>query len=107
MRGFPLMVLALGLAPIHVAAETDAVCVGNGSHGRLFFAAEAGDGTRKTEWLDPGAKLCSGAANDATGLVSVFVSPEEFEGCSRLSSPGEIQWLEKYTGIDVCLWRTE
>lgn len=101
------MILAFGLAPHSAAASTGSVCVGNASEVRLYFAAEASEGTRKTEWLDPGTKLCSDAENEATGVVSVFVSPDEFEGCSRLSSPGDVQWLEKYTGIDVCLWRTE
>jgi len=82
-----------------------AVCTTNLSDNRYFFAAEATGSSRVTGWLEPNEQLCATASVDgAHGVVSVFETEHELEGCSRIVRAGEGEDLLKYADFDRCKW---
>jgi len=87
-------------------AAADAVCIVNGSEEPLILVAEArGGGERKVATVKPGGRLCAkGATKEGGGVVSVFETRNQFEGCSRLVSPGQTEVLEKFADADRCRW---
>jgi len=81
------------------------VCVLNSTKESHFFATEAGDGSRQTSELAPGAELCSVAvAGKTTGIVSVYDSVGAYEGCSRITDVGKTETLVKFVDFDRCFW---
>ena len=97
------LALLLASPALPEAARGNAVCVQNGGHHRLLFAAEARPGARRVAELDPGGRLCAEAsAPGATGVVSVFEHADEMEGCSRLVAVGQTEILLRYVDFDRC-----
>ncbi len=96
-------------------AEVDTenkICVVNGTQESHYFLAEARgiEGTNDSRvlgMLAPGEMLCTGAidgAGAARGVVSVFESPDELEGCSRLVNISAPETLTLYADFDRCGW---
>lgn len=84
------------------AADPASVCVTNGAEATHFFAVEASSSERETAMLEPGATLC--LPSEGRGVVSVFDTGEELEGCSRLVASGETERLIRYADFDRCAW---
>lgn len=81
------------------------VCVLNSTDQTLFFAAEAGDGSRTQQDLSPGAELCAEAtAGTTSGMIGVYENIDAFEGCSRLVNVGVTDVLQQYVSFDRCFW---
>ena len=81
------------------------VCVKNADSETLLFVAEVRGGERAVGQLTTGEVLCATGPGQAGGVVSVFESSEELEGCSRLvPAPGEIRILNRYVSFDRCAW---
>lgn len=98
-----------------VIAEVDTegrICVVNGTEESHYFLAEArgldsGMDSRVLGTLAPGETLCTQAlegAEAARGVVSVFESPDELEGCSRLVDVSAPETLNLYADFDRCAW---
>ena len=85
-------------------AETPAICVTNAAPERLLFAAETASGKRWLKPLRTGESLCTPAEPGENGTVSVFVSAEVIEGCSRLTRAGQTETLLEYHDFDNCRW---
>lgn len=96
--------VALVLAPATrgVAGE---ICVRNEDRETLLFVAEARGGERVVEHLSNRETLCATSTEDRGGVVSVFESFEDLEGCSRLvpKSSGT-RVLLRYVSFDRCEW---
>ena len=80
------------------------VCVTNGAEEEYLFVAEAHGGPRQVAWLAPATELCSNGSRGSGGVVSVFVSEDHEEGCSRLVAEGETEVLLRYSDFDRCYW---
>ena len=80
------------------------ICVTNGSNARRFFAVEERGGARELAELAPSETLCTTALDGASGVVSVFETAQELEGCSRLVIGGEVETLISYANFDRCAW---
>lgn len=80
------------------------ICVINGSKERYYFAVEARAGARELAGLAPGETLCTAASDGASGVVSVFETAQELEGCSRLVTGGDAETLLSYAKFDRCAW---
>ena len=99
-----------GLAvPILLASQTPAeageVCVKNADRHTFLFVAEAREGDRIVARLAPGELLCAKGVGRQVGVVSVFESAEQAEGCSRLvAAPGGTRILHRYVSFDRCAW---
>jgi hypothetical protein len=91
-------------APQEQAMTGSGICVTNGSKERLFFAAEERGGARELAELAPGETLCTAASKGASGVVSVFETAQELEGCSRLVTGGDAEALIRYAKFDRCAW---
>lgn len=98
--------VALGLFLLFAAPALAAeVCVRNADSETLLFVAEARGGERAIGQLTTGEVLCATGPGQAGGVVSVFESSEELEGCSRLvSAPGGTRVLHRYVSFDRCAW---
>jgi len=102
-----LLAMALSsllLTSASALAATSDLCVTNGSGEDLFFVAEATGGERQAKWLAAQETLCSGAEQATGGVVSVFVSEDHLEGCSRLVSAANSETLLEYVDFDRCRW---
>ena len=95
-------VLLLVPATRSVAGE---VCVRNEDHETFLFVAEARGGERVVGHLSTGEVLCATSTEERGGVVSVFESLDELEGCSRLvrTSSGT-RVLHRYVSFDRCGW---
>ena len=102
-RSFPV---ALGLLLLFaVPAWAGEVCVRNLDRETLLFVAEARGGDRTVGQLATGEVLCATGQDDVGGVVSVFESSKELEGCSRLvPAPGGTRTLRRYVSFDRCAW---
>lgn len=81
------------------------VCVRNADKEVLLFVAEVRGGERAVGHLATGELLCATSPDEVGGVVSVFESGEELEGCSRLvPSPGGTRILHRYVSFDRCAW---
>lgn len=98
-----------------VVAQVDTenrICVVNGTEESHYFLAEARGlssnmNSRVLGTLAPGETLCTEAlvgAEAARGVVSVFESPDELEGCSRLVHVSAPETLKLYADFDRCAW---
>ncbi|MDQ7069962.1 MAG: c-type cytochrome [Rhodobacterales bacterium] len=96
-------------------AEVDTenkICVVNGTQESHYFLAEArgvdrANDSRVLGTLAPGETLCTGeivGADAARGVVSVFESPDELDGCSRLVNISAPETLTLYADFDRCGW---
>lgn len=104
MRCFTLS-LSIALASTALSSVAGEVCVQNGDDKELLFVSEARSGDRAVDRLAPGGKLCVADPNPAGGVVSVFESATEEEGCSRLVEPREgPRILLRYSSFDRCAW---
>ncbi len=80
------------------------ICVINGSNERYYFAVEERGGARELAALAPGETLCTATSDGASGVVSVFETVQELEGCSRLVTGGETEAMISYAKFDRCAW---
>ena len=102
-----LLVMTLSsllIAPASAFAATSDVCVTNGSGEEMFFVAEASGGERQVKWLAAEETLCSSSDEATGGVVSVFLSEDHLEGCSRLVTAAHSETLIEYVDFDRCLW---
>lgn len=100
-----LFTLALAITlPAPVVPE-NGFCVRNLSGETLFFTTDAGAHGRTSATLESGGTLCTGTPEAPSGgFVSVFVSEDAIEGCSRLVGAGDVVDLLAYHDFDRCLW---
>jgi len=105
MKYYAVPVAFLALVASVSVASAGQVCVQNGDDQELLFAAEVRDGDRVLSTLAPGELLCAKGPQKEGGVVSVFESFEEAEGCSRLvTAPGGTRILKRYVSFDRCAW---
>ncbi len=90
--------------PQEQAMTGSGICVINGSNERYYFAVEERGGARELAELAPGETLCTAASDGASGVVSVFETAQELEGCSRLVAGGETEAMISYANFDRCAW---
>ena len=93
-----LILAAFAAAP----AAASGVCVENGSGTRWVFVADADDGPRRVEDLEPGETLCSPGGQE--GTVAVFAARDDLEGCSRRVPAGTTERLLAFPHVDLCAW---
>ena len=79
-------------------------CVENLSDHTHLFTTETREGVRQTAMLAPGGLLCSGATEARDGVVQVFETPDELEGCGRIVPRGGTEGLIAYAEFDRCHW---
>lgn len=101
------LTLALLCLPLPALAETAAqpICVTNGTQDAHLFAAEAKDGTRVVQTLDPRERLC--VPSTGRGTVAAFDDIDSIEGCTRLASPGIAMELLEFADFDRCRWQDQ
>ncbi|WP_375255754.1 hypothetical protein [Yoonia sp.] len=81
------------------------VCVRNADAETFHFVVEARGGDRYGADLAAGEVLCVANPAGKSGVVSVFESRTEVEGCSRLvGAPGGTRVLHRYASFDRCAW---
>lgn len=88
-----------------IMAPQGGVCVQNATKSSYFFVAEAENGVRVTQQLEPNQVLCTPEIPNGTkGSVSVFETEDHFEGCTRLIKANTVEQMMRYSEFDRCLW---
>lgn len=99
--------LAFFAQPAAATQPKTGFCVQNSSAEPALFAVDSGEYGRILQPLAPGAQLCTPEfESPVSGFVSVFLSEDALEGCSRLAAAGSTQILLEYHDFDRCLWQT-
>lgn len=87
------------------AANSAPVCVVNHAGQDLLLALDDLSEQRETQWTADGGELCLPVdAAIKKVLVSVFISEDAIEGCSRIAKPGDAEILLNYANFDNCRW---
>lgn len=86
------------------AAPADGFCIVNASDKNHFFVTETREGDRQFAELSPGDRLCAQGTAAAEGIVSVFESEDDLEGCSRIIKTGVAEEMLVYAEFDRCGW---
>lgn len=105
MRNWVIALTAALLLVPATRSVADEVCVRNEDRETLLFVAEARGGNRMVAQLSTGEVLCATSTKERGGVVSVFESLDELEGCSRIvSTLGGTRVLHRYVSFDRCEW---
>ena len=107
VRAILLGLLALSAGSTVLTAQENGYCVQNGSGEPLLFAVDSGEhGRILGELLSDGVLCTPKFASAVNGFVSVFLSSDALEGCSRLAENGSRHTLLEYHDFDRCVWQT-
>lgn len=105
MKGCKLALTAVHLVASATQGAAGETCVRNEDRETFLFIAEARGGERVVGQLSTGEVLCASSAKEQGGVVSVFESADEQEGCSRLvAASGGTRILYRYVSFDRCAW---
>lgn len=90
-----------------IAQPVTGFCIQNASTETALFVVDAGSMGRQAQQLAPNMHLCTPEFEaPASGFVSIFLSEDALEGCSRLAVAGDIHVLLEYHDFDRCRWQT-